>query len=106
MLEYKVEHPDDSNSDVSIPSLDNEFCVPIMRTPRVKKALTSASEKLRHSSREKNLVPWLGYNEYMAHHYAFAMKVVGKQDLGLRPFHTTSLHHRLEGEEPRLPCKG
>ena len=39
MPEYEVEvHPDDSNSDDSAHSLDSEFGVPIMRTPRVKKA--------------------------------------------------------------------
>ena len=61
----------------------------------------------------------------MAHHHAFTMKVVTKQEpesftktardprwmqdmdeelqeLGLRPFNTTILHHRLEGEEPKM----
>ena len=40
MREYEVDHPDDSDSDVSARSLDTEFGVPIMRTPKVKKALT------------------------------------------------------------------
>ena len=75
MPEYDVRHPDDSDSNVSAPSLDNEFGVPIMRPPRVKKVLTSANEKLCRSSREKNPVTRFGYNEYMAHHYAFTMKV-------------------------------
>ena len=43
---YKVDHPDNSDSDVSECSLDSEFGVPIMWTPRVEKALTSANEKL------------------------------------------------------------
>ena len=46
MPEYEVDHPDDNDSDGSAPSLDSEFGVPIMRTPGVKKALTSASKKL------------------------------------------------------------
>ena len=89
---------DDGNDlDGSTPSLDSEFGVPIMRTPGVKKALSSASEKLRRSSREKNPVTRLGYNEYMAHHYAFAMKAVAEQELTSS---TASLHQRLEGEKP------
>ena len=55
-------------------SLDNEFGgfnVPI----GVKKALTSANKKLRHSNREKNLVSRFSYDDYMAYHYTFMMKV-------------------------------
>ena len=73
--EYEVDHPDNNDSDVSAPSLDSEFGVPIMRTPGVKKALTVANEKLYRSSRAKNPVTRFGYNEYMAHHYGFTMKV-------------------------------
>ena len=73
-----------------------------MRTPGVKKAFSSTSEKLRLSSREKNPVTRLGYNEYMAHHYAFAMKVVVGQEL---TGSTASLHRRLEGEKPDLTIK-
>ena len=36
MPEYEVDHPDDSDSDVSARSLDSEFGVPIMRTPGVR----------------------------------------------------------------------
>ena len=94
MPEYEVEvHPDDSNSDDSAPSLDSEFCVPIIRTPEAKKALISTNEKLCLSSHEKTQVTRYAYNEYMAHHYAFAMKVAAKQEPE-RP----SLPHRLEGE--------
>ena len=53
MPEYEVDHTNESDSDVLARSLDNEFGVPIvrpetpnMRTLRVKKALTSANEKL------------------------------------------------------------
>ena len=85
MPEYEVDvHPDDSDSDVSAPSLDSEFGVPIMWTPGVKKALTS---------RAKTEVSHYAYNEYMAHHYAFAMKVAVEQEPE-RP----SLRHKLEGE--------
>ena len=76
MPEYEVEHrPEDSDSDDSDHSLDSEFGVHIMRTPGVKKALTSANQKLRRSSRAKTQVTRYAYNEYMAHHYAFAMRV-------------------------------
>ena len=41
----------------------------------MKKALEGASQKLRRSSRMKNPVVRYGYNEYMAHHYAYMMKI-------------------------------
>ena len=74
MPEYEVDHPDESDSDVLAWSLDSELSVPIMWTHGVKK-LTSANEKLWRSSQEKSPVTRFGYNEYMAHHYAFTMKV-------------------------------
>ena len=64
-----------------------------MRTPGVKKALTTTNEKLRRSSQAKTQVTRYAYNDYMVHQYAFAMKVAAKQEPE-RP----SLHHRLEGE--------
>ena len=80
MPEYEVVHPDDSDSDVSAPSLDSEFGVSIKLTPRVKKALTSANEKLCRSLRVKNPVTRLAYIEYMVHDYAFMMKVAVEQE--------------------------
>ena len=94
MPEYEVVHHDDSDSDVSAASLDSEFGVPIMWTAGVKKALTSTNEKLHRSSQAKNPVTRYAYNEYMAHHYAFTMKVAAEQEPE-RP----SLCHRLEGEK-------
>ena len=95
MSEYEVEvHPDDSNSDNSALSLDSEFGGPIMRTPGVKKVLTTTNEKLCRSSQAKTQVTLYAYNEYMVHQYAFAMKVAAKQEPE-RP----SLHHGLEGEK-------
>ena len=60
-----------------------------------------------------------GYNEYMVHHYAFAMKAVAKHKLespteaarnprwveavGLRQFRMASLYQRLEGESAEKP---
>ena len=64
-----------------------------MHTPGVKKALTSTNEKLHRSSRAKTQVTRYAYNEYVAHHYAFAMKVAAEQEPE-RP----SLRHKLEGE--------
>ena len=75
-------------------SLDSEFGVPIMWTPGVKKTLTTGNEKPRHSSREKNPITRFGYNEYMAHHYAFTMKVAAEQEL-----ESPSLNHMLEVEK-------
>ena len=75
MPEYGDDEFDDNKS---THSLDSEFCgfnVPIIRSPIVKKALTSANEKLCLSTHEKNLVSQFGYNDYMAYHYAFMMKV-------------------------------
>ena len=75
MPEYEDDHFDDNES---THSLDNEFGgfdEPIIRSPGVKKVLTSANEKLRRSTREKNPVSRFGYNDYMAYHYIFMMKV-------------------------------
>ena len=81
--------------------LDSEFGIPIMQTPRVKKALTSANEKLRRSSRAKNPITRFSYNEYMAHHYAFTMKAMAEQEP-----RSTIFRHKLEGEDLKLPRKG
>ena len=71
MAEYEDDRFDD---DMSTRSLDSEFGgfdVPI----GAKKALISANEKLQRSTREKSPVSQFGYNDYMAYHYAFMMKV-------------------------------
>ena len=71
MAEYEDDRFDD---DASTHSLDSElggFDVP----SKAKKALISTNEKLRRSTREKNPVSRFGYNDYMAYHYAFMMKV-------------------------------
>ena len=68
---------DQSDGNKLTPSLGSEFGVPIMQTPGVKKAFSSANEKLRRS-RVKNPVTRFGYchyNEYMAHHYAFMLRI-------------------------------
>ena len=68
MPEYEVEvHPDDSNSDDSALSLDSEVGVPIMRTPGVKKVLTTTNQKICRSSQAKTQVTRYPYNEYMVH---------------------------------------
>ena len=46
--------------------------------PTLKKAMTastSANEQLCRSTRRKNPVVRFGYNEYMAHHYAYMTRV-------------------------------
>ena len=78
MPEYEVDHPYNSDSDVSTHSLNSEFGTPIMQIPSVKKALTLSTEELRRSSREKNYATRFGYNEYMVHHFAFRMKATAE----------------------------
>ena len=68
MAEYEDDRFDD---DASLDSELGGFDVSI----GAKKALISANEKLRRSTREKNPVSRFGYNDYMAYHYAFMMKV-------------------------------
>ena len=97
MPEYE---DDQSDSNEWAPSLDSDFGVPIMWTPREKKALILANEKRWRSSRERNPDTQISYNEYMAHHYGFTMKVAAEQDPKC-----TSRHHRREGEELKLPGK-
>ena len=73
MSEYE-----DVNDNASTHSRDSEsecLDITIIQTARAKKALESANEKLRRSSREKNPVSRFGYNDYMAYHYAYMMKV-------------------------------
>ena len=57
-------------------SLDEEFGIPAMKTPRVKKAMQAMNAKLHKSLRVKNPVQRLVYNGYVAHHYAYMAKVV------------------------------
>ena len=79
MSEYE-----DLNDNASTHSLDSEsegLKIPNIQTAGVKKALESANEKLRRSSREKNPVSRFGYNDYMAYHYAYMMKVTSLQEL-------------------------
>ena len=64
-------------------SLDSQFKgldIPIIQTDGEKKALDSKNEKLRCSTREKNPVSCFRYNDYMAYHYAFMMKVTSVRE--------------------------
>lgn len=52
-----------------------------MTTPGlVKKSLALINEKLHHSTREENVVARFGYNDYIAYHYAFVMKLATIQE--------------------------
>ena len=77
MPEYEDNHSTsaESNMEGLTHSIDNDFGVPIMRTPRVKEDLTLTNERLCRSSREKKLLMLFSYTKYMAHHYAFMMQV-------------------------------
>ena len=46
-----------------------------VKSVSTEKASTSANERLRRSTRQKNPVVRFGYNEYMAHHYAYMTPV-------------------------------
>ena len=81
MPEYEVDHFDKSDVDRSTCSIDYEFGVPIMKTPRVKKALVGTNEKVRCLTWEKNIVTQFGCDNYMAYHYAFVIKVVTIREL-------------------------
>ena len=63
MAEYEDDRFDDDASTHSLDSELSDFDVPI----GAKKALISANEKLRRSTREKNPVSRFGYNDYMAY---------------------------------------
>ena len=56
------------------------FDMPIMRKPSVQKATTIANEKLWRSTCDKNPINRLGYNDYMAYHYAFMMAIVQEKE--------------------------
>ena len=45
------------------------------KSTSAEKASTSADERLRRSTRQKNPVVWFGYNEYMVHHYTYMTRV-------------------------------
>ena len=71
MSEYGTEvgTSDRSESDEAITS---DEAPQKLRTNSAKMALKSVNEKLRRSTRHKIQY---GYNEYMAHHYVYMMKV-------------------------------
>ena len=45
------------------------------KSASAEKTSTSGNERLRRSTRPKNPVVRFGYNEYMAHHYAYMTRV-------------------------------
>ena len=79
----KISEYEDTNDKASTHSLDSEFeglDISNIQTVGAQKALESANKKLRRSSREKNPVSRFGYNDYMAYHYAYMMKVTSVRD--------------------------
>ena len=71
MPEYEDDHFDGNESTHSLDSEFGGFDLPI----GVKKTLTLANEKLYHSTYNT------GYDNYMAYHYAFIMKVATVHEL-------------------------
>ena len=53
-----------------------------LRYDSPKRAMKSANEKLRRSSRHRNPTVRYGNNKYMVHHYAYMMKVASIRELG------------------------
>ena len=79
----KMSEYEDLNDNASTHSLDSEsegLDISIIQTARAKKALESANEKLCRSSREKNPISLFGYNDYMAYHYAYMIKVTSVRE--------------------------
>ena len=73
----------ETNDNVSTHSLDSEsegLDISIIQTAGAQKALEAANENPRRSSREKNPVSRFGYNDYMAYHYAYMMKVTSVRE--------------------------
>ncbi|MGJ2631353.1 reverse transcriptase domain-containing protein, partial [Salmonella enterica subsp. enterica serovar Paratyphi A] len=66
----------DRHSSGSDHSLDEEFGIPSVKTPGVKKALEGMHEKLRRSERTKKRVQRLKYDGYVARHCAYMAKIV------------------------------
>ena len=64
---------EDSDGTESIHSLESEY-------GRLDGLIMRTQGPLRHSTREKNVVSRLGYNDYRAFHYAFMMKVATIQE--------------------------
>ena len=75
MPEYEDDQFDDNESTHSLDVEFDGFDASLLRSPGVKKTLTSANERLHCSTCEKYHVDRFGYNDYMAYHYAFMMKV-------------------------------
>ena len=78
MLEY--EDPIEKKSTYSLDSELEGLDTPMIQKNRAKKAIISTNEILYRSTQEKNLVSQFGYDDYMAYHYAFMMKVVIVQE--------------------------
>ncbi|MCO5559842.1 hypothetical protein L7F22_013446 [Adiantum nelumboides] len=65
----------DGNSSGSEHSLDEEFGIPSVRTPGVKKELQGIHEKLRRFGIHKNPVERLTYDSYVARHCVYMAKL-------------------------------
>ena len=57
-------------------SLDEEFGIPFVKMPDLKKASISFNKKLGRSTRFKKLAQRLMYDSYVAHHCAYMVKIV------------------------------
>ena len=66
----------DGHSSGSEHSLDEEFGIPSVKTPGVKKALQGMHEKLRRSRRHRAPIDTLTYDSYVARHCAYMAKIV------------------------------
>ena len=76
----EFEDTNDNASTHSLESESEELDLSIFQTAEAQKAIDSTNEKLCRSSREKNPVSRFGYNDYMAYHYAYMMKVTSVRE--------------------------
>ena len=76
----KMREYEDQEETEMLHSLDSEFEDLDIRIDGAKKAILPTDRELRRSTREKNPVNRYGYDEYMAYHYAFMMKVASVRE--------------------------
>ena len=73
MSEYDTDQDDSDRSESD--SKKNKDGPSEMKSESANRALKSAEQKLRRSTRQKNPMMQFGYNKYMAQHYAYMTRV-------------------------------
>ena len=86
--------------------LDDEFEGHDIHVVGVKKSQESPNEKPHCSTRKKNPINRYGYDEYMAYHYAFMMKVASVREPETLPEGELEPDGCKERLPPRRPRRG